>query len=143
MELVPDNQGRPLPVKWDDHKVTWDEFKIEPATTLEFHVTKAERLRWCCTKCGTPDREATHAVGTVHPLEGEMTEGTVRRRSKRTGNWLNVPTMVPAWPLRVLHASRCGGCGLDTVWDMRTDEWWELDESDYGPDGSQDELTLF
>lgn len=41
-----------------------------------------------------------------------------------------------ARPTVQLHASRCPGCGLDTVFDVATDECWTLDESDYGDAGS-------
>jgi hypothetical protein len=142
MELVEPLEERPLPVKWDGRDVTWDEFTLELMTSMEFHMTAAQRRKAVCAKCGTPDRERVHSTGTVHPLPGETMEGTVRRRSKRTGKMLHVPTMVPAWPLRTLVAWRCV-CGLDTVWDMDKEEWWELDESDYGPDGSSEELRLF
>lgn len=40
------------------------------------------------------------------------------------------------WPVYDIHAFRCPGCGEVTVWDVASDEWWTLDESDYGPGGS-------
>lgn len=46
---------------------------------------------------------------------------------------------------RQLMLLRCPGCGADTVVDW-AQTVWELDESDYGPDGSwdaEDEPTLF
>lgn len=37
---------------------------------------------------------------------------------------------------RMLLAIRCLDCRTDTVRDYRNDEWWTLDDSDYGPEGS-------
>jgi hypothetical protein len=37
---------------------------------------------------------------------------------------------------RNIHAFRCPHCGRDTVWDMATDERWDLDPDDYGNEGS-------
>lgn len=36
----------------------------------------------------------------------------------------------------VLVAFRCPDCLHDVVVDPHTDEWWDLDDSDYGPEGS-------
>lgn len=36
----------------------------------------------------------------------------------------------------LLIATRCTACRLDTVWDARNDQWWTLDDTDYGPEGS-------
>lgn len=35
-----------------------------------------------------------------------------------------------------LHAFRCTDCKHDVVWDRDTDEWWTLDHTDYGDEGS-------
>lgn len=35
-----------------------------------------------------------------------------------------------------LYLTRCVGCSRDQVWDAWADQWWDLDEDDYGPDGS-------
>jgi predicted RNA-binding Zn-ribbon protein involved in translation (DUF1610 family) len=36
---------------------------------------------------------------------------------------------------------RCMTCGFTEVWDMGTDQWWELDESDYSDEGSFEEVS--
>jgi hypothetical protein len=38
--------------------------------------------------------------------------------------------------LRRLDAIRCQDCRHDQVWDTDTDEWWDLDHTDYGTEGS-------
>lgn len=42
-----------------------------------------------------------------------------------------------------LVVDRCPGCGHDTVTDQATGKLWDLDLSDYGPDGSRVEGTLW
>lgn len=50
----------------------------------------------------------------------------------------------PDGPIRDLNAFRCPHCGHDSVWDMTSDEHWDLDPDDYGPDGSTEHKeTLF
>jgi len=41
-----------------------------------------------------------------------------------------------------LYVTRCA-CGHDVVYDRETDESWDLDLSDYGPDGSTVEGSLW
>lgn len=35
------------------------------------------------------------------------------------------------------YATRCGWCGYTDVYEYATDELWELDATDYGPEGSR------
>ena len=35
-----------------------------------------------------------------------------------------------------LILQRCPDCGFDTVWDTKAAQWWDLDDSDYGDEGS-------
>lgn len=37
-----------------------------------------------------------------------------------------------------LSAFRCTRCSLDTIRDWNTDQWWSLDPTDYGREGSTD-----
>lgn len=139
LRLVTSPGARTLPPLWDGRRVEWDELTEQTPTTLElFHMTKAQRAQDVCTTCGTPGRESLHTVGVVHPLPGDTMESSAPRKSKRTGRTIHVPITVSARPLRRLHLTRCQTCGLDVVWDSQTDEWWDLDDSDYGPEGSTD-----
>ncbi len=77
------------------------------------------------------------------PLRGDLDREVLTRLSRHTST--NVPGQhTDAGPgryarrhaLRDIHAFRCPDCGEVVVWDVDSDEWWTLDESDYGPDGS-------
>lgn len=52
----------------------------------------------------------------------------------RNGTRVYAQEPMPAY--RDLVAFRCVDCGHDVVHDRRTGEDWDLDETDYGPDGS-------
>ena len=50
----------------------------------------------------------------------------------------------PDGPRRNLSAARCPHCGHDSVWDMATNEHWDLEPDDYGSEGSTETKdTLF
>lgn len=119
-----------LPPAWDGTPVKWDPFE-------EDRIVLCGRGKWLeemrC-ECGST-RASLIAMGRRQPLPGETME-TTRPTTGRFGRTVYVPTTVPAVPVRDLTAYRCQDCGLDTVWDMRTDEWWTLGPEDYGPEGS-------
>lgn len=97
---------RPLPVAWDGAPVEWSPFRIP-------QVFICPPTPECCPTCGDTSPSA-HAQGRVHH-----------------------PTYPYAPPrMLCLSAYRCPGCGLDTVLDHATGEWWTLDDTDYGPEGS-------
>ena len=75
------------------------------------------------------------ARGWRQPKAGETVQ-TVEQRRGRHGRAIDLVVTKPAWPVVDLYAFRCPECHEDQVWDMRTDEWWTLDDSDYGPTGS-------
>jgi predicted RNA-binding Zn-ribbon protein involved in translation (DUF1610 family) len=117
-----------LPPLWDGVKVTWRPFK----TADNYHVCPPPKKAERCP-CGS----------TTPPLiasglrERDGVELVTRpRKLKKSGRVIDVREEVPAWPVYDLTAFRCPECGQDEVWDQRTDEWWTLDENDYGPTGS-------
>jgi hypothetical protein len=61
---------------------------------------------------------------------------TTRTKKTRSGKTYEVAQDVPARPLRDIYAARCRHCGHDVVTDTRTDERWDLEPEDYGPEGS-------
>jgi predicted RNA-binding Zn-ribbon protein involved in translation (DUF1610 family) len=124
-------KARDLPPRWDGHRVEWRPW-TSLRTTMRLH-SKPEP----CPSCGSTADQASSA-GTLHPLLGEMVEVTRMKRTKRSGREYSVRAQRPATAYLALFAYRCPDCGLDTVWDTRTDEWWELGPEDYGPDGSHD-----
>lgn len=81
---------------------------VSITTTAAVHVR-----RECCQQCGS----------LVEPV---INIGKLRSPDDQT-KWASP-----------LAAFRCPDCRNDTVWDRETDEWWTLDESDYGDEGSAD-----
>ena len=57
-------------------------------------------------------------------------------RRRWTDTWCGFVT--EQWPVAALQLYRCRGCGHDHVFDLFTNEWWDLDATDYGPEGSTD-----
>lgn len=108
-----------LPPLWDGRRVDWSEWKEVDPGSLAFH---SPADAFACTGCGWIPDAQLRAVGRVHPKPGATF--TVHE------------TEVPAWPVAVLAARRCTGCGLDQVTDLDTGEVWDLDPSDYTDAGS-------
>lgn len=119
-----------LPPKWDGRRVEW-----EPWRALDVLICPPPKPA-PCPACGslTP---SIHATGTVYPLTGDSREIPHVKRTRRSGRQYIAGTVaVPVTPGRVLHAYRCPDCHFDVVWDTRTDEWWDLDPTDYEDTGS-------
>lgn len=127
-----------LPPFWDGVPVTWTDWSDDTRSTLILHLP-AEAL--ACDQCGSVD-ESRHAFGTRPPPEG-ATVTTTRTKKTKSGREYVVHENVPARPVRDLRASRCRHCGHDTIHDERTDQTWDLDETDYGPEGSAEDGVLF
>jgi hypothetical protein len=105
-----------LPPKWDGADVEWRAWE---ATDAIFICPRPKPEP--CTGCRST-RSPIKNVGRVHADDAPPGSG---------------------WSTWRLFVFRCPDCHLDTVWDIRTGEWWELDETDYGPAGSHPPLTLF
>lgn len=97
-----------LPPKWDGAPMQWGQWD-EMAAVICAKVRPEP-----CERCGSTARRGS-STGTVRPT--------------RTGPVINLHH-------RRLHALRCPDCLHDTVWDPGNDEWWDLDPTDYGDDGS-------
>lgn len=102
--------SHPLPVAWDGREVKWGRWE----SPLVIVCSGMEREG--CDECGSK-RQPFTAAGLRAADTGP---GRFARRHA----------------LRDIHAFRCPDCGLVQVWDMDSNEWWTLDESDYGPKGS-------
>lgn len=111
----------PLPVAWDGRAVKWDRWE-PPVEAFICPPPKPER----CT-CGSAASPFT-ARGLRDPDPERV---RVLERVPRIGR--RTPL---TWPVYDLHAFRCPACGEVTVWDMESDQWWTLDDADYGPTGS-------
>lgn len=119
-----------LPPFWDGVPVTWAPWS-DHRSTLTLHVP-ADQM--ACDKCGAVD-ESLISWGTRPAPKGETI--TINQTKKtRSGRKYAVAAEVPSWPIADIYAARCRHCGQDFVTDTRTDERWDLDESDYTPQGS-------
>lgn len=125
-----------LPPFWDGEPVEWSEWS-SLRTTLPLHLPADS---FACDQCGAVD-ESLFCFGKRPPVEATVT--TTRAKTTRSGHEYSVVCEVPSWPVRDLFAARCRHCGHDVVTDLRTDERWDLDESDYTADGSRPADTLF
>lgn len=116
-----------LPASWDGLEVAWRGWS-------SYHVFVCPPPKpkdAACQRCGSL-AQPSHNSGVVHPPAADASFETLAALYQ-AGTLADTPT-----PLVWLHAFRCPDCQLDTVWDQRTDEWWVLDASDYGPQGSTD-----
>jgi hypothetical protein len=114
--------SHPLPTAWEGRRVEWGRW----AAPVSAFICPPPRKPGRCG-CGSSSSPYT-ARGLRHPDEDN------RRRAESLPRIGRRRPLV--WPLYDIHAFRCPDCGEVTVWDTATDEWWTLDESDYGPTGS-------
>ncbi|WP_102158706.1 hypothetical protein [Zhihengliuella halotolerans] len=127
MALHAQPSRRELPPKWDGVPVRWGRWSAH-RTTLPLHSKPNDLV---CHECGAVDERMIN-FGTRPPAPGAMF--TVPRY--RPGRKIGVVGRVPAWAVRDLIAFRCRHCRHDQVHDQRTGDVWDLDGSDYGPEGS-------
>ena len=125
-----------LPPAWDGVPITWHGWTAH-RSTLPLHVP-ADAL--CCRKCGAVGENLIN-WGTRPPAE--PTWIIDKELTTKSGHRYRAPREVQSWPVRDIYAARCRHCRHDVVTDERTGEVWDLDESDYGPDGSTEKDTLF
>ena len=117
-----------LPPFWDGLAVVWGQW------TTDLPVVFV---------CPPPKRPATcHGCGST--AEQHQAKGRVARAAFITHDRIHeydakhdpLGRGKPVALVR-LFVWRCPGCLLDVVWDIDTDEWFDLDHTDYGPDGSR------
>lgn len=109
---VQERLTRALPDLWDWEPVKWS------AWTDDAISDSSANFHWplevlACNQCGVLGKQR-FATG-IRPVRRDLGE---------------------TYPVRSLHAMRCADCGHDVVVDQRTEESWDLDETDYGPAGS-------
>lgn len=119
-----------LPPKWDGRVVEWRGW--ERSVTL---LCGGPDWAQQCHACGSKEVPLRNP-GVVHPIPGQTFRKDHVRRTKSGKEYVSGTVPVAAWPVLRLFASRCSDCEHDTVWDEETDEWWDLDHTDYGPEGS-------
>lgn len=130
LQLVRDRRRerleRDLPPKWDGVPVTWGEPHAVGATFICPPPKEPE----ACTECGQL------AVDGADTYLGRVPGEPVQPFWTR--NRYGQPVKKPGWDVLepALLATRCLGCGHDQVVDLRTNEVWDLDDTDYGEEGS-------
>lgn len=102
-----------LPPAWDGLRVEWRGW-IAAATTLSYHLPLEETA---CRRCGSLDEQMLNVGVVDHGPRGDTDPGEPRRQVR-------------------LFAFRCPDCRHDQVLDQDDDQLWDLDETDYGDDGS-------
>lgn len=129
--VLPRNMSRAfdLPPRWDGRVVMWSGW--EESTV--FLCAPPERE--ACTVCGSVTPPAVNR-GTFYPRNGDTHEALVEVTAKRTGRRYLKGRTVRTKPHPRFLAFRCPDCRHDYVFDMTTETWWDLDDGDYGPDGS-------
>lgn len=128
-----------LPPKWDGRAVWWEGWHLPLDGSHVFICGRgAQHLRTSvCEACGS---QAAPATNRGHVARVPAT--TVERWHERCEAWARLPLgsrhLLPKHPSGVieLHAFRCPDCRADLVWDQPADEWWALDHTDYGSEGS-------
>lgn len=126
-----------LPPKWDGHVVAWEGWEYAPSGVF---ICPRPRLD-VCHGCGRPTMErgfpcwSTNkglradstrlTLDDFHAEEAARARLPFRAKGKLPRHW---------WIELVAH--RCHDCSLDSVWDTTSGEWWDLDHTDYGPEGS-------
>lgn len=121
-----------LPPRWDGLLVVqWTPWEAEPGPVF---LCPPPKTRASCPACASP-HPSVHARGMV-ALRADLTRAQWEAEEvnrARLGKLAHKRKPVALWRLR---AYRCQDCRHDQVWDTDTDEWWDLDHTDYGPEGS-------
>jgi hypothetical protein len=124
--------GYDLPPKWDHRVVEWSGW--EDALVFICPPTKPSP----CDACGSRSPRSRNR-GKVYPLSGEtFTVERVIQHRLRSGRFYETvrDEEKRAWAVWRLFATRCPDCRADRVYDADTGEWYDLDGTDYGPNGS-------
>ena len=114
--------SHPLPTAWDGRSVKWDRWE-----------SAAEKL----FICPPPETEHCECGSTSRPFTSRGLRDPDPKLVQRLERVPRIERRIRlAYPTYSLYAFRCRDCGVVEVWDIESDEWWTLDESDYGPTGS-------
>lgn len=101
-----------LPPKWDGRPVTWRGWRDLPTDGV-----------FICFRGKEPEPDHCKACGSV--ATSRVNRGTTAMRLGGKDRIIDV-----------LSAYRCPDCHHDVVNVEDTGEWWDLDHTDYGPEGS-------
>ena len=136
-DLLTELRDHDLPPKWDGRSVAWQGW--EYATSGLFICPRPQRE--VCEGCGMPTEERGFPCWSTNGgLRADSTRLTLDDFRVEESARERLPVKVKGklarhWWIELI-AHRCHHCELDTVWDTSSDEWWTLDHTDYGHDGS-------
>lgn len=116
-DLLTFTRKHDLPPKWDGRRVEWSAFEWshDAMGGGQVFICPPPAEPDACSACGGTKPTIT-ATGTVHPLPGDGHD----------------------WPVKQLVVWRCMDCRHDVVYDMARGATYDLDETDYGDDGSHE-----
>lgn len=124
-----------LPPRWDGRVALWRGWEYQQPAFVCPPPTPT-----VCERCGTPHGHRGFPTQSVNRARVALSVTTTLvdieahdENRLRLGVLAHKRKPIALWRL---HAFRCPSCKMDTIWDIDTDEWWNLDESDYGDDGS-------
>lgn len=118
-----------LPPRWDGCITTWRGWEPLPIA----HICPPPKRR-CCSGCGSAEEPVLN-VGTVCHSP-RTTHAELRHDAENRKRLRRLAYKRPLLATMRLYAFRCQDCRADEVWDRKTDEWWTLDHTDYGDNGS-------
>ncbi|WP_426243723.1 hypothetical protein [Nocardioides sp. LHG3406-4] len=125
-----------LPPTWDGLAVLWSGW--EYASPGLFICPPP--LREVCEGCGLPTTERGFPAWSTNrglvAVSAVLTHDDLRYEEENRARLGALAHRRKPRALFRLHAFRCHSCSLDDIWDTDTDEWWTLDHTDYGDDGS-------
>lgn len=123
-----------LPPRWDGLAVVWDGWHMPDPGPVFICPPRAVRAD-CCVGCGSTAVQPSNRgrVARVPAVTHERIREVDAQRDRLPERERH---RVKGLALYRLYAYRCPDCQFDTVWDTETGEWWTLDHTDYGDDGS-------
>lgn len=123
-----------LPPRWDGLAAVWDGWHMPPADPVFICPPRAVHAS-CCEGCGSTATQPMNRgrVARVPAVTHDRIREVDAARDRLPAGQRH---RIPGKALHRLVAFRCPDCQLDVVWDMDTREWWTLDHTDYGSEGS-------
>lgn len=107
-----------LPPRWDGAPIVWEPWVVGELFLCGDHMQYRR-----CAQCGSKQTPAVvHGMRHI-PLPPDVTP-------------IGQARLQPREMRAALLLQRCRDCLHDTVWDCWTNEWWDLDDSDYSDEGS-------
>lgn len=138
-DLLVELREHDLPPRWDGLVVRWGGWEYQSCGV--FICPPPKPRDDVCPGCKAPLTERGFPTRSVNRGEVAIHPGvTLAHIEEREASRERLPFLVKgklgrlAWMRLVVY--RCPECQLDEVWDIQADEWWTLDHTDYGPEGS-------